>query len=367
MGPMKKWKLILISLVLIWSFMLHSSWSAMAQGSFKDIESHWAKDTILQLVDRGIINGYADGTFRPDNSINRDEYIKLVVAALGYELTNGPDYWAQPFIDKALELGLIREGEFKAYDTPIHREEMASIIVKAANIQEDAPTSMYDHLLPKLIPDYDKIAPKYKAIVEKSYQYGLIVGKPNYHFDPKGRSTRAEAATVIMRLLDDQYRNPFSEVIENDTAMQTGYIKDLTNPYMAYPLYEKNKNRVDMKSFGSGDELFKTMKAVLEHAKKFNITLDEEAGFFTVTIPEFDPNVFDIKVSGKFGKHTEPGTYQIPIDVYNDSNGVVFGISIVNTNDRYRGSWVLYREYGYFKNGKYYVEKGSIAEQHFMN
>ena len=357
---MKKWRLILISLVLIWSGMLHSSWSAMAEGSLNDIENHWAKDTILQLVDRGIINGYADGTFRPDNSINRDEYIKLVVAALGYELMNGPDYWAQPFIDKALELGLIRNGEFAAYDTPIHREEMASIIVKAAALTEGALVYELDHTIPQHISDYEDISADYRETVVDSYRYGLIMGKKEGVFAPKDKSTRAEAATVIDRLLNPEKRNPYKDYVENHPAIQSGKLSEIKSAAITPAFFEKYKDRKDVAAYGSAEVLAERVMKARDLASKVKVTIDETKRQYIITIPEHSEDLA-LTLTSMTMQTEKPGTYVIPFDEANEKNGYIYDLDICDLGG-YKGSWILYWEYGYTYEGKYLRDEADIAK-----
>ena len=100
--------------------------------SFTDINSNnWFYDDVMDLTNRGVVNGFDDGTFRPDDSVSVDQFIKLVVTSLGYDFENGEIYWASPFIDKAIELDLIETDMFANYRRPISRGEMAKIIVNA--------------------------------------------------------------------------------------------------------------------------------------------------------------------------------------------------------------------------------------------
>lgn len=52
---------------------------------FSDIDSHWSKDFVLEFANKGFINGYSDGTFGPDNSITRAEFVKIVNNAFGFK------------------------------------------------------------------------------------------------------------------------------------------------------------------------------------------------------------------------------------------------------------------------------------------
>jgi len=51
---------------------------------FKDIGSHWAKQEIEFITDKGIMNGYPDGTFQPDKALTRAEYATMKAEELGF-------------------------------------------------------------------------------------------------------------------------------------------------------------------------------------------------------------------------------------------------------------------------------------------
>ena len=122
---------------------------------FSDLSDHWSKSIIMRLNGYGIINGYGDGTIRPDASVSVAEYLTMMVKSLGYtpeESTGG--YWAEPYIQKALELGLIEEGEFSDYDVPITRSQAAKIVV---NSLEDT-TVADENAVKAKIYDYDEIS-----------------------------------------------------------------------------------------------------------------------------------------------------------------------------------------------------------------
>ncbi len=93
---------------------------------------HWAYNSVTKMAERGVFSGYEDGTFRPEQSITHEEFIKTIVeyvapgsvtpkdADYRQVITNDPsnpqywtnhwEAWAQPYLDKALELGLIGDG-----------------------------------------------------------------------------------------------------------------------------------------------------------------------------------------------------------------------------------------------------------------
>ena len=73
----------LISSVLLGSILMTPIY-AYANPNLKDISGHWAKKEINQFISSGYVNGYEDETFRPDNSITRAEFVKLVNKYFGF-------------------------------------------------------------------------------------------------------------------------------------------------------------------------------------------------------------------------------------------------------------------------------------------
>ena len=172
---------------------------------FSDIkDTDWFSENVYNLVGKGILDGYTDGTFKPDSNISIDAFIKITVIAMGYDIEKGQGYWAEPFIQKALELGLIEAGEFSDYPAPITRVQMAKII--ACALKEAYSENIHDFGL--LIKDFNDVPEKYREYVLKAFVKGIITGKPDGSFAPNDKATRAEAATMIVRLLDAGKRKP---------------------------------------------------------------------------------------------------------------------------------------------------------------
>ena len=68
------------SLVLMLVFLIVFG-TVVTNAAFSDVESHWAKTFITELTNKKILNGYPDGTFRPNNVLTKGEYIKLIMQA----------------------------------------------------------------------------------------------------------------------------------------------------------------------------------------------------------------------------------------------------------------------------------------------
>jgi len=210
---------------------------------FKDLpESHWAKPYIDPLSTSEIINGYPDGTFKPLANVKINEFITMTVKALGYRFESMSSDWAKPYIDKAIELGLILDREFTSYTANINREQMASIIVNAVALSEPRPSSTMDLYVRNETKDYYLVSDYYKQNIIDSFKYGIITGYADHTFKPKNYSNRAEASTVISKLLNKSQRKPFVKTDAKYAVVPTWYTDDAGNDLLVQttlyaPLY----------------------------------------------------------------------------------------------------------------------------------
>ncbi len=168
---------------------------------FVDIKSSdWFADSMSKLVGIGVLNGY-DGKLNPNEQIKADEFVKMTITAMGYtDIQNGSEYWAMNYIVKATELGLVRNGEFDEYNRAITREEMARIIVRVVN--EDATVDM--DKVSAAFTDWSTVT--YKDDFAKAVMLGIMGGYPDRTVRAAASATRAEATTMIVRLIDPSAR-----------------------------------------------------------------------------------------------------------------------------------------------------------------
>ena len=193
--------------------------SALAT-DYSDVnQSAWYASYVNKISELNAFSGYEDGTFRPDNQITQEEFIKTVVCLICGELNESNaltvkntwnskwSSWAVPYLDKAFELGLITEQDtmFKLVGIPCNRGEMAKVITRAVEyLKEDsvADTSTY---ITKL-KDYNRIKEEYKPYVLQAYAKGILSGYDDGTFRDDGLLTRAEASSVLVRLIDKKER-----------------------------------------------------------------------------------------------------------------------------------------------------------------
>ncbi len=210
---------IIITLILI-ILMAHP---AKAKTEFTDIQdSDWYSEHVNNLSALGIINGFPDGTFRADEILNTDQFIKMIITALGNDPGNGTNYWASKFIECAERKGLLENIEINDYKKPLPRGEIACIISKALdtlneNIEIEA-CELYDL--------YGYTPAKYVSHVLKTYNAGIMTGYPDNTFRYDKYITRAEACAVIHKLVTPITRREHPITSFTPVPVCYSYIKD---------------------------------------------------------------------------------------------------------------------------------------------
>ncbi len=104
---------------------------------FKDVkEDHWASGFINIAARHKIINGYGDGEFRPENKVNFEEAVKMVVCALGYEkgLEADPNDWTAMYFEAAAKNGILKNLKGDKWQ-PATRADVAVMVYNALDTQ----------------------------------------------------------------------------------------------------------------------------------------------------------------------------------------------------------------------------------------
>ena len=194
---MKK-KRICMALAAALSLSLAVSATALAAIP-SDIGGHWAQGTIIQWTTNGYISGYPDGTFKPDNSITRAEFVVMVNKAMGYNKRGNAYFsdvsaahWAYAEIMKGVEAGYITgngDGTFRP-DAPVTRQEAAVMISKILGLDQDY-ASAAKYVDYRYIPSW---AAGYVGAVSKA---GIMTGYPDGDFKSDRVLTRAESVVSL--------------------------------------------------------------------------------------------------------------------------------------------------------------------------
>lgn len=201
-------KCIIMMLILTMMYCGTMSFAGTPTDKFSDIDkNHWAISFIDSLKESNIVAGYPDGTFRPGANVKINEFIAMTVKALGFYYEAPADDWAKPYIDKALELNIIEVGQFTNYNEPITRQSMTSVTVNAVVLSEVRPSTEFDENISYEIKDYTTICDYCKQNVLDAYKLGITTGYSDNTFRPWLSSTRAEATTLISKIINPDLRD----------------------------------------------------------------------------------------------------------------------------------------------------------------
>jgi|GEM_PF-465369 len=182
--------------------------------AFHDVsEGHWAKAAIDRAVALGIVKGYADGTFKPQQPVTRAEFVTMLVRALqpsAQQAMADPTFkdaaqigaWARAEVALAVTNGWINgfdDGTFRP-GQQITRAEMTTIAARALGLlatgEERSEAGMADFADWATVPAWAK--PAFTVAVAE----GLIQGRGADQLAPQAPTNRAESVVLILRLLD---------------------------------------------------------------------------------------------------------------------------------------------------------------------
>lgn len=173
--------------------------STVPTNLFSDVaDTHWAYTAINELAQNMILNGYLDGTFKPESNITRAEFAKIIVSATDcYDYTATSSFtdvssedWYYSYVSTAYKLGYITgypDGSFHPEDN-ISRADICTIVNRVLGASSSSTTIFIDD---SDIPDYAKAA--VYALASKEIVNGFSDGS----FAPKAYATRAQTAKII--------------------------------------------------------------------------------------------------------------------------------------------------------------------------
>lgn len=173
--------------------------------NFKDIENHWAKEYINELYVKGTVKGIDSEHFAPDRAISRAEFVTLIMRARGISEAQyhddfsdvASDFWGAGYIAAALESGFIESAQQFRPNDAIKREEAAKLV---SLMTQDLPRESGEISF----ADSEKISDWSADYIKDCAQKGLIKGDNGGNVNPQSKMTRAEAVTVIWRIIQNE-------------------------------------------------------------------------------------------------------------------------------------------------------------------
>ena len=268
-----------VIVTLIAAVMIFGAAAASYGAEYADVKStNWAHEAVSAMSDKAIIMGFPDGSFKPDRTVTYGEFIKMaLIAATGEDVGNAQDgNWASNYYTKAKELGYFTEYDIKddALNKQITRGHMALII---SSILGDVKIKNYDEIQKGITDITYKTA--YEYDITKAYASGILTGYTDKTFKQDKTLSRAEAAAVIYRLVDESKRVYPDAVSEEEES--TG-VKEKTIDEMITNLrtFVTGNGRVD-------DDLAEAETYEIDEAyAKYGMELHENNGTRWVSFPK---------------------------------------------------------------------------------
>jgi hypothetical protein len=198
--------------------------------AFPDVDSnHWAAAEIKLLSEQGVIVGYPDGTFKPDENVTRAEFAAMAIRALNQHHTKviqpvnftdvTPEHWAYEDIQKALYFDLIsyeKEGELFRPDDSVSRAESMSVAVNALTT-ETISLEKAKSVLAKRYIDTHTVPEWFLIPAGKAEILGMIVVIPSAEkaaLEAVRPATRAEVAAILFKMMEQAKLNPNAKLAE---------------------------------------------------------------------------------------------------------------------------------------------------------
>ena len=171
--------------------------------AINDIDKHWAKKDIEYLVEKNIMSGYDDDSFKPAKEIQRAEFLKMVNnvfennEVVDIDFTDvGKDQWYYGEVQKAIKAGYVGgydDGSFRPKGK-LDRQETSKILAIALGIDDSTPSKNSSFKDDKDINQWAK--PYVEIMVDKGY----LKGYEDNTFRPKNKLTRSEAAKILAEI-----------------------------------------------------------------------------------------------------------------------------------------------------------------------
>ena len=240
---MKLFKRLLCG-ALIAALLLPAAMAAPSESSFPDTQGHWAQEQVEAAVRSGWVNGYPDGTFRPNATITRAEFVKMLLSAtkmtpnysrvqwmMSKNKTNqGPlndmaNHWLtkQELTDAALATGIVVADDYYKHnfqpEQAIARYEIALMADRALGLVYPAT---HKENLALSFTDKSRIQNWMLGYVKEATDLGILKGYPDGSFGPKKTATRAEAVVIVSRVISEMTKGlekaPITVVFQNSSS-----------------------------------------------------------------------------------------------------------------------------------------------------
>lgn len=252
-----------LSLTGVFALLLTISPAARASTELSDIQNHWAEKPIKSLTAKAVINGYPDGTFKPDQPVTRAEFATMVAKTFGYKAaaktgaSDAANHWAADYIAATTEQKVMNnysDGTFRP-ENHLTRSQLVTMLTRVLHLgtaqeqySNDWPTSFTD------VPA-DHSAYRYVEIANK---LGLLPNNYQNRFQPEIAATRADAAWTLQSLSEISVTKGKISSVDPDSGLiniQGSNNQPLLNLVTPETVILRNNATASVDSLLSGDEV----------------------------------------------------------------------------------------------------------------
>ncbi|MBY0449054.1 MAG: S-layer homology domain-containing protein [Cyanobacteria bacterium] len=205
-------KINIVKGLLASTLMLGVQFTGLRAFAFNDTNNHWANQDIQNLSSENIINGYTDGSFRPENSITRGEFAVSLAKMLNLPVTLSSDApifkdvktgkWASASIRAVTEAQLMKgyPGDLFMPNRYITRSEVMSILSNSGHLAVPATVNSEEVL--STYSDSEKVPEWARKSVAKAVYTHISANSPSREnmLEPNRKATRGETSVMMVNL-----------------------------------------------------------------------------------------------------------------------------------------------------------------------
>ena len=171
--------------------------------AFSDVSNHWSSPYVSVLINKNIINGYEDGTFKPNNNTTKAEFYKIINSLAGFNKTYAVSFsdvqrsdWFYSEVSKGIKAGYLTPTTGNLHpNRPITREEAMRIIGYVYKLTPNAQAA-------NSFNDSGNIKNDSKGYVGALVNAGIVEGYPDGNIYPKQQITRGEISKILSTCIE---------------------------------------------------------------------------------------------------------------------------------------------------------------------
>lgn len=274
--------------------------------AFSDLaQSHWAYKSVMDMQEKGIVSGFEDNTFRPGDSLTREQFITMAVKGLEvekpdliirYEDVDGR--WSKDYVETAgYTICDLTDTNFRPTETAL-REDVAMSIVRLNNLENEE----YSLETLNRFSDKSSISSNRKKYVAIAVEKGYMSGNADATFAPKKVLTRAEGAAVVLNMLnakDNQVSSKWDlDYISNVDGLVKVQLRKISDTEVSFYIR------------GKKEDLFATNNSAIltDETAKYEYDIFDNYGEMNF---RFDGDDLIIETSGYEGLEVFSGRYKV--------------------------------------------------------